>query len=539
MGHSAARMEESAQSTGTVTRWVEGRDGRALDARADIVGRSIILHSRGGATGGRPPRNTQYESALYEICRRGKVAGAFERILIDSVPARRLPEEQRVLLHQPEIEALQVDDLVAAIRSRLRVFAQSDDVTGGNSTKRVRFDLKYGTASQILRLRTDPPTAAAEALLAVPHFEREFDRFSEVVYRRFNDGPFTSFRGGAAKAWEGYKSPLRARALSILDAASWTEADVGSGSILDRAIQAIEIPGNDQTRNNLVSWEGRYGPGSAGHAALLGARNDPVRRRAFESWFMDAFRVGANSGELFERLRGLAGDGYPLAAYLFFLIDIDRFAPIAPRTFDSAFARLGVDLTTSARCSWENYSAFNGALEAVRQQLVARPGLSDARHIDAHSFCWMLVRMDEELPAGGEGAGVVRYASARRRSIVSMAVNAASAAAQSGKQSMTTHKNKELHHHQRELEAIIERLIEEQQGLCALTSLPLQWHGEAEDPAMLASLDRIHSGGHYADGNLQVVCRFANMWKGAMPDDEFRRLLALTRDGSGPQAPDH
>lgn len=141
--------------------------------------------------------------------------------------------------------------------------------------------------------------------------------------------------------------------------------------MLDGAIAAVEINGTDQTRNNLVSWEGRYGPGSASHASLVSARTNPQRRRAFERWLWDAFRTGQSQGELFERLRELAGDGYPLAAYLFFLNDIDRFAPIAPRTFDEAFRRLGIDLRTSGRCSWANYADFNDALEAVRARLTA------------------------------------------------------------------------------------------------------------------------------------------------------------------------
>jgi hypothetical protein len=366
-------------------------------------------------------------------------------------------------------------------------------------------------------------------MIDVPKFEREFSRFSDIVYRRYNDGPFASFRSGAAKGWEGYKPHLRERALATLSPHSWTEAEVGTGSILERAIDAIEITGNDQTRNNLVSWEGRYGPGSAGHATLLTARTDPGRRRAFERWLMDAFRGDADPGPLFERLRTLAGDGYPLAAYLFFLIDIDRFAPIAPRTFDEAFRRLGMGLTTSGRCSWANYEAFNDALEAVRDRLLSKPGLADARHIDAHSFCWMLVRMEDERLGGEKAPSGVRYVGARHRSIVEMAVNAASASAQSGRQTTTTRRDKELHHRQRELETVLERLIEVQEGNCALTSLPLQWHGEAEDPAMLASLDRIDSGGHYVDGNLQVVCRFANMWKSTTADGEFRRLLGIVR----------
>lgn len=193
--------------------------------------------------------------------------------------------------------------------------------------------------------------------IEIPLFEREFTTFSTSTYPRFNEGPFTSFQTGAANGWEGYKPGLRDRALATLDAASWAEEAIGTGAILERAVAAIEIPGNEQTRNNLVSWEGRYGPGTAGHATLLAARTDPARRRAFERWLWDAFRAEPGPAQLFERFRGLAGDGYPLAAYLFFLIDIDRYAPIAPRTFDEAFRRLGIDLTTSGRCSWDNYAA--------------------------------------------------------------------------------------------------------------------------------------------------------------------------------------
>lgn len=351
-----------------------------------------------------------------------------------------------------------------------------------------------------------------------------------MVYPRFGDGLFTSFRDGAARGWEAYKPKLRDRALSILEAPSWRESDVGTGTILQRAISAIEIEGDDQSRNNLVSWEGRYGPASAGHAALLAAVGDTVRRRAFERWLMDAFGPSQiEPGELFERLRGLAGDGYPLAAYLFFLIDIERFAPIAPRTFDAAFHRLGIPLRTSGRCSWENYASYNAAIEAVRGRLVVKPGLGDARHIDAHSFLWMMVRMEDERPGGGSAPGRVRFANAVQRSIVGMAENAAAAAATSGKQYSSVRKDKQLHHLRHELEGIIKKLIDDQKGLCALTGLPLQWQGDAEDTAMLASLDRIDSDGHYSDGNLQVVCRFVNGWKSNSPDGEFRRLLGIVR----------
>ncbi|WP_444857283.1 hypothetical protein [Sphingosinicella sp.] len=368
-----------------------------------------------------------------------------------------------------------------------------------------------------------------ETDMDVPNFEKSFRHFSEVVYPRFGDSRFTSFTDGAARGWEGYKPKLRSLALDRLDPKAWRESQIGTGEILVQALGAIEISGNEQTRNNLVSWEERYGPGSASHSALRAARADPRRRAEFERWFWSAFKEDEPPETLFERFRALAGDGYPLAAYIFFLLDMERFAPIAPRTFDEAFRRLGMPIVTTGRCSWQNYAEYNAAIEAVRLRLAVKPGLGGARHIDAHSFLWMMVRMEEERPGGSQKPGAVRFAGARVRSIFEMAENASRATAQSGKESRFIHKEKQMHHHRQELERIIAKLADAQSGLCSLTGLPLQWRGDHEDDAMLASLDRIDSSGHYVEDNLQIVCRFANQWKSSMPDGEFRRLLSSVR----------
>jgi hypothetical protein len=147
--------------------------------------------------------------------------------------------------------------------------------------------------------------------MAVPHFQREFRRFRDEIYPRHSEGPFTSFTDGAARAWEGYKPGLRHEALSRLSADSWTETEIGSGAILQRAIQAIEIGGNEQQRNNLVPWDGRYGPSTVAHAVFLAARQRPDARRRIERWLFDAFAGEAEPGDLFERFRGIAGDGSP------------------------------------------------------------------------------------------------------------------------------------------------------------------------------------------------------------------------------------
>lgn len=127
-------------------------NGALLDARVDLNGSSLVLHSQGGSTGGRPARNTGHGPALLAICRRACADDrALERVLIDSRPARKLPEADRVLIRRHELNTLDGDRLATVVRSRLRRFGQVEGVSGGNSTKQVRFDFNLAP-SAIVRL---------------------------------------------------------------------------------------------------------------------------------------------------------------------------------------------------------------------------------------------------------------------------------------------------------------------------------------------------------------------------------------------------
>ncbi len=134
-------------------------DSRLFDAKIEVEGSSLILHSRGGATGGRPARNTEYSNALLAICERAKANGRLTRVLIDSRSARQLPEDRRVLLAGDEILLLSAADLVKTVQQRLLKFGQGSDVRGGNSTKQVRFDfdLPHHSIITSLRLRRTLP----------------------------------------------------------------------------------------------------------------------------------------------------------------------------------------------------------------------------------------------------------------------------------------------------------------------------------------------------------------------------------------------
>jgi hypothetical protein len=224
-------------------------------------------------------------------------------------------------------------------------------------------------------------------------FERQFSRFDKQILSK-SGSAFTSFKEGLPARWEGYKENLRNEALYRLDTRSWKRRELGKGRILEHVIDAIQInlPSRG-IRNNLVDWPNRYGHKYLSHRALLDAKSNREMRYEFERWFFAFFKTSKADDKAFEEFRELAGDRYDLVAYLFFLKDWDRFMPIAPTTFDRAFRLFGSDLVTSRRCSWANYARYNEHLLEVQRALRSFRGIRDARLVDAHSFCWMLIRL--------------------------------------------------------------------------------------------------------------------------------------------------
>jgi len=132
----------------------------------------------------------------------------------------------------------------------------------------------------------------------------------------------------------------------------------------------------------------------------------------------------------------------------------------------------------------------------------------------------------------GNRASAVRNYNDRERTIADMVITAEhTASAANGQLASRLVKNKEFQFANRqEAERYVDALYDAQEGLCAITDLRLQL-ANGDDPEMRCSLDRIDSSGHYARGNLQIVCRFVNRWKGASVDAEFRRLVQVLRSG--------
>lgn len=128
-------------------------------------------------------------------------------------------------------------------------------------------------------------------------------------------------------------------------------------------------------------------------------------------------------------------------------------------------------------------------------------------------------------------AGAVKSFDPIERAAWVMADQALSTASQAnGQQVLHTVKEKNCDLSKDELRGYIVNLLKDQERLCAITGIPLQFEPDVDDKEMLPSLDRIDSSGHYARGNLQVVCRFVNRWKSDAVDAEFRRLLGKVRE---------
>jgi hypothetical protein len=224
----------------------------------------------------------------------------------------------------------------------------------------------------------------------VQAFQRTFTEFCELYAAQNKGEPFTNFHAGFAPVWEDYKPRLRDRARTILDVESWSEADIGTGEILRRTIDAVEIQdAKSNLTNNLVFWQNRFGHANRDHHALLDARAYTPRRKEFERLLFGLYRGAENEGAIFDLLAESTERKYPLIAYLFFVKDIDRFAPIQPTGFDRAFKAMGIPFTTLQQCNWQNYAAFVALLAELRGRIANAAKLADVRLIDAHSFCWI------------------------------------------------------------------------------------------------------------------------------------------------------
>ncbi len=82
-------------------------------------------------------------------------------------------------------------------------------------------------------------------------FEKQFSRFKSLIREHSGGREFTTFHEGLAAEWEAYKEHVRTEALHRLQMPTWKSTDIGTGKILTRVIQAIEINEPRDFRNKM------------------------------------------------------------------------------------------------------------------------------------------------------------------------------------------------------------------------------------------------------------------------------------------------
>lgn len=200
-------------------------------------------------------------------------------------------------------------------------------------------------AISLLNGKSDPKRISVTPV----RFQEAYDRFQQLIAANSQGHAFTNFREGIAAAWEGYKPRLRDHALRILAPETWAEDQIGSGTILNHTIAAIEIQDHRANlTNNLVFWQNRFGHANRDHRALLDGAGNPRQQMEIERLLFGLYRGDADDADTFEGLAQLKGSTYPLLAYLLFLKDMDRFMPIRPSTSTRPSKR---SVSTSSRCA--------------------------------------------------------------------------------------------------------------------------------------------------------------------------------------------
>lgn len=172
---------------------------------------------------------------------------------------------------------------------------------------------------------------------------------------------------------EDYKRDIAKRAAQVLNPDSWSDADIGKGTIGELCIKAI------QRNRNLI---GRF---------QVSSFSEKVRENyaLSEQILYDLYHEHKEQ-ECFEKLCGLFGRKYDLLAYLYFVLDPGRYLPLRSFIFDEVFKKLEIDLQTSGRCSWENYLAFLSTATSIRDVMKDYYHNEGIDLIDVHSFLWTL-----------------------------------------------------------------------------------------------------------------------------------------------------
>ena len=218
--------------------------------------------------------------------------------------------------------------------------------------------------------------------------EEQYNALNHFLLESYDKG-FNSMNHEFFQEREQYKDEIYKVANEKLSLNKWSAEDIGTGEIRNAVVAAIEIESN-----NLVQWIPKRGEKAVSHYNLKIASEDKlfqVEENLYKLFTND------NIGIYFDNLTKLIGRRYDLLAYLCFVKNRRKFAPIAPKFFDNAFNKLGIEVKTSHKCSWGNYVEYLNSIKSVQNYLTSK--LEDEVYfLDAHSFLWTIGRREYQNP---------------------------------------------------------------------------------------------------------------------------------------------
>lgn len=191
---------------------------------------------------------------------------------------------------------------------------------------------------------------------------------------------------------ENYKRSLVEQAKEILDIKSWDQKDVGTGKIVERVINAIEIDiklDGKKIKNNLV-FTSQYSYTNKPHQKLISAQKSGGTKE-IEMALFNFFTNVSSDPVSFEELIKIFGKKYPLISYLFFIKNRRKYLPISPTNFEKGFNQFNINVQFAQRCSWDNYMLYIDLVKQVKDFLSDELA-ETIELIDAHSFIWILTK---------------------------------------------------------------------------------------------------------------------------------------------------
>lgn len=191
-----------------------------------------------------------------------------------------------------------------------------------------------------------------------------------------------AFDIGWFKEHEGYKSDVWKKAQIILEYKSWQKETIHTQDLVGRIARCIDIKTGHGKKQNLITWREAADDGANSLKKVLLARKELSEDAIYQIF------CGGDDEQAFNNATSVWGEKYPFISFLFFLKDMNNYAPVRPKIMRPRLAQLGIETDCLKTCTWKNYQEFIQILKQIQNLMNER--IPTPSLIDAHSFLWSM-----------------------------------------------------------------------------------------------------------------------------------------------------